>query len=198
MNLQEQISKLILEQTQGIEGFVDEIDSKFNLSDELKENLIKSIQNSDCKKIEFANFNIPAMGLAVHNGVLINQNLLKEKLEEVLFIIFHEIAHQYQFKKYGERKMYECYIGDITLDEAVDFMKKTEEVADEFGFRKIRELQKKDLIKKDYNPPKNNKMMTPYFVKQMMSNFRNIMRSKNIDSPDKVSEFLYNMTKNRL
>ena len=61
-------------------------------------------------------------------------------LPKALYIIFHEIAHQYQFKKYGADKMYECYTGDLSDEEAADLIKRVEEVADEFALKKVRQL----------------------------------------------------------
>ena len=92
------------------------------------------------------------MGLALESGVLINKMALNSPLPFLLFLIFHEVAHQYQFKKYGEDIMYNCYLGEISDTEAAEFMKHTEEIADDFGSRKIRQLQKLNLIG-PYTPP---------------------------------------------
>ena len=198
MNLQETIRRILREETQGIDSFIDTIDSKYNMNDELRQFLIDFIKNSDCKKIEFADFKIGAMGLAVHDGVLINNFGLNRGLEFLLFLIFHEVAHQYQFKKYGEDIMYNCYLGDISEEEAAKFMKYTEEVADDFASRKIRELQNKGLIGKSYIPPQMYKNVPINSVKMMVNNYREMMRRNNITSPEKISEFFYNMVKKNL
>lgn len=198
MNLQEQIRKLLNEETEGIDSFIDEIDSKFKLSEELKESLHKFISDSDCKNIEFSQFRMGVLGLALHDRVLINKQALNSNLEHLLFIVLHEIAHQYQFKKYGEDKMYECYIGEISIEEASEFMKKTEEVADKYASLKIRELQRKDLINKGYVPPQMYKNVPINQIKMMVQNYRQQMKNKDINSPQKISEFLYNMVKGNL
>jgi hypothetical protein len=198
MNLQEQIRKILKEETEGINLFMNQIESKFQISDELRDLLIDFINRSECKNIEFANFKMGALGLALHTGVLINKNILNSNLETLLFVIFHEIAHQYQFKKYGEDKMYECYIGELSIDDAARFMKNTEEVADDFAARKIREIQKKDLIRKSYTPPSMYKNVPITQIKSMVNNYIEQMKSKNITTPDKVSEYFYNMVKSNL
>ena len=96
--------------TEGIETFIDTIDLQYEISDEIREFLFDFISNSDCKKIEFANFKMGVMGIALHSGVMINKMILSRNLEFLLFVIFHEIAHQYQFKKYGKDIMYNCYL----------------------------------------------------------------------------------------
>lgn len=195
--LKESIKKILKEETKGIDSFLDEISNVHNISNELKEFIKKFIENSDCKKIDFSNFKMPVMGLALNTGVLINSMALRQPLPFLLFLIFHEVSHQYQFKKYGEDVMYNCYIGDVSELEAAEFMKKTEEIADEFGARKIRELQKLELIG-PYSPPQMYKNLPIQQVVMMVNNYKNDMRRKNIDSPKKVSEYFYNMVKSEL
>jgi hypothetical protein len=93
--------------------------------------------------------------------------------------------------------MYDCYIGDITEIKAAEFMKKTEEVADEFAARKIRELQKIGLMG-EYNPPQMYKSVPIQKITKMIRNYRNDMKIKNINSPIKVSEYFYNAVKSEL
>jgi len=198
MDLQENIRRILKEETEGISDFINELSDVFNLSNELKDEVKKFIEESNCKKIEFSNFKFGVLGLALHNIVLINKLVLNRNLEYVLFVIFHEVAHQYQFKKYGEDVMYDCYIGEITNDEAANFMKQTEEVADEFAARKIRQLQKKDLLNKGFKPPQMYKSMPIEQISMMVQRNKNQMKSMNINSPEKVSEYFYNMVKSDL
>jgi hypothetical protein len=84
--------------------------------------------------------------------VLLNQNIFFQSLPNFLFILFHEIAHQYQYKKYGDEKMYEFYLGEIGVREAAILMKKFETVADEFATRKVREFVRMGLISQPNTP----------------------------------------------
>jgi hypothetical protein len=195
--LKESIRRVLQEETEGIDSFLDEISSKHNMSDELKDFVKQFIEESDCKRINFSGFKMPAMGLALESGVLINKMALNGQLPFLLFLIFHEVAHQYQFKKYGEDIMYDCYLGDISEREAAEFMKHTEEVADDFASRKIRQLQKLNLIG-PYTPPQMYKNVPIQQITMMINNYREDMRRKNIDSPKKVSEYFYNMVKSEL
>ena len=197
MKLKEYIRRILKEETEGIDSFLDEINSKHNMSDELKDFVKQFIEESDCKRINFSGFKMPVMGLALESGVLINKMALNSPLPFLLFLIFHEVAHQYQFKKYGEDIMYDCYLGEISEREAAEFMKHTEEVADDFAFRKIRQLQKLNLIG-SYTPPQMYKNVPIQQITMMVNNYRNDMRRKNIDSPKKVSEYFYNMVKSEL
>jgi len=190
--------KILKEETIGVDTFLNDIDSIYNISGELYEKIKLFIENSDCKKIEFADFKSPVMGVALHNGVLINEKLLKSDLEFLLFIIFHEIAHQYQYKKYGEQKMYECYLGEISDNNAAVIMKNTEIVADEFATRKIREFQKYGLINPSYKPNQMYKNTPVSVIASTIEKYRKMMKQENIDTPEKISEFFYNSIKNTL
>ena len=196
-DLKESIRRILKEETEGIDSFLDEISSKHNMSDELKDFVKQFIEESDCKRINFSGFKMPVMGLALESGVLINKMALNGQLPFLLFLIFHEVAHQYQFKKYGEDIMYDCYLGDISEREAAEFMKHTEEVADDFASRKIRQLQKLNLIG-PYTPPQMYKNVPIQRIRYQIERSREDMRRKNIDSPKKVSEYFYNMVKSEL
>ena len=197
MNLQESIKRILKEETERVDMFLDEITSVHTMSDELSDFVKNFINDSNCERIDFANFKMAgAMGVAIKSGVLINKIALKRSLPFLLFLIFHEIAHQYQFKKYGNI-MYKCYIGDISEMEAAEFMKHTEEVADDFASRKIRELQKLNLID-NFNPVQIHRNLPIQQVLMMVSRYREDMRMNNIDTPEKVSEYFYNIVKSEL
>jgi len=198
MNLQESIKRILKEETERVDGFLNEISSVYDISDELRDFIKKFIDESNCERIDFTNFKmVGVMGLAIKSGVLINKIALTRSLPFLLFLVFHEIAHQYQFKKYGENIMYNCYIGDISEIEAAEFMKHTEEVADDFASRKIRELQKLNLIG-DYKPIQMYRDLPIQQITMMVNRYRDDMKMNNIDSPEKVSEYFYNIVKNEL
>ena len=102
MTLQESIRKVLKEETQGIDSFLIKVMETYPNTGRFIDNIETFIKNSNCKKIEVAKFKYPALGLAVHNGVLFNEVIFKQELPDFLFIIFHEIAHQYHYKKYGD------------------------------------------------------------------------------------------------
>jgi len=198
MKLIEIFKTLINEETDGITIFLNKIQAEYDISDSLYTELMEFIEKSNCKKIEFAKFNYPALGLALHNGVLINSNMIGDNLSFLIFVIFHEVAHQFQFKKYGDKIMYGVYSGDVSIDEAAKFMKHTEEVADEFAMRKIRELQKKGLIDDNYRANSPYRNISVQSIKSMIIRFRDDLELKNITSPNDISKYFYNMVKSKI
>ena len=198
MKLIEIFKTLINEETDGITIFLNKIQAEYDISDSLYTELMNFIEKSNCQKIEFAKFNYPALGLALHNGVMINSTMVGGSLNFLVFVIFHEIAHQFQFKKYGDKIMYGVYSGDVSIDEAAKFMKHTEEVADEFAMRKIRELQKKGLIDDRYKPTSPYKNIPVQSIKSMISGFRKQLENQNLSSPNEISKFFYNLVKSKM
>ena len=198
MKLIEIFKTLINEETDGITIFLNKIQAEYDILDSLYTELMNFIEKSNCKKIEFAKFNYPALGLALHNGVMINSTMVGGSLNFLVFVIFHEIAHQFQFKKYGDKIMYGVYSGDVSIDEAAKFMKHTEEVADEFAMRKIRELQKKGLIDDKYKPASPYKNIPVQSIKSMISKFRDDLESQKLSSPTEISKFFYNLVKSKM
>ena len=198
MKLIEIFKTLINEETDGVTVFLNKIQAEYDISDSLYTELMEFIEKSNCKKIEFAKFNYPALGLALHNGVLINSNMIGDNLSFLIFVIFHEVAHQFQFKKYGDKIMYGVYSGDVSIDEAAKFMKHTEEVADEFAMRKIRELQKKGLIDNNYRANSPYRNISVQSIKSMIIRFRDELERKDITSPNDISKYFYNMIKSKI
>jgi hypothetical protein len=194
--LQETIKKILKEETQGIEQFLIQVMETYPETEDFIDNIESFIKNSNCKKIEVAMFKYPALGLAVHNGVLFNEVIFKQQLPDFLFIIFHEIAHQYQYKKYGDEKMYEFYLDETDVKEAAIAMKKIEIIADEFANRKVREFVKLGFI----NVP-NRKTLSMYkdiplnHFERLISQTKDTIRSKNVSSFDEIADIFYNMIK---
>lgn len=197
MNLQENIRRILKEETQGIDSFLIQIVETYPETESFIGNIESFIRNSNCKKIEVATFKYPALGLALHNGILFNEIIFKQKLPDFLFIIFHEIAHQYQYKKYGDEKMYEFYSDELDVKDAAIVMKEIEIIADEFANRKVREFIKLGFINNT-----NKKSLFSVYENVPLSSFeilitrtKNTMKSKNISGFDKIAEVFYNMIK---
>ena len=188
-----QYKSIILEETNGIDSFIDELLIAYPRLESYIDLVKKFIEDSNCQDIELGTFRFPASGISLHNKVVINKRILKNTLENTLFVIFHEIAHQYQYKKYGSSMMHRFYVGEVDMDEAVRFLKYTENVADQFGLRKCREFVKLGLLTKEYVPK-----MGGYdnYSDMMFVNYLNMLRNKIEESgetdDEKISECLYN------
>lgn len=188
--------RLLTEETSGVDDFIGQMVEKYPEVEGYSDQIKSFIENSGCHKIEVASFKYPAMGLALHNGVLFNKMIFYQTLPKFLFVLFHEIAHQYQYKKYGAEKMYEFYLGDLDVNDAAESMKKIEIIADEFALRKVREFAKIGLIDvKDSNLPAVYKTIPINHFVRLITQSRDEIKRKGITDFDGVSETFYNMVK---
>ena len=80
--------------------------------------------------------------MSLTDNVILNKSVFNSDLYKFIFVLFHEIAHQYQYRKYGIERMYALYNGKLPINDAVEWLRYTESVADQFAIRKCRELQK--------------------------------------------------------
>lgn len=154
----------------------------------------KFIRESECKKIEIAPLK---MGIAVSltNGVIFNTNIFKLPITEFLFTIFHEIAHQYQYKKYGIEKMTNFYSDDLPIEDAAKFMRDTEIVADDLATRKLREIQKYGYLQ-NLNIPKGYYKLAPLSqFEKLIENIKSALPNLKNADPEKRNEILYNWIK---
>ena len=188
--------RLLTEETSGVDDFIGQMVEKYPEVEGYSNQIKSFIENSGCHKIEVASFKYPAMGLALHNGVLFNKMIFYQTLPKFLFVLFDEIAHQYQYKKYGAEKMYEFYLGDLDVNDAAESMKKIEIIADEFALRKVREFAKIGLIDvKDSNLPAVYKTIPINHFVRLITQSRDEIKRKGITDFDGVSETFYNMVK---
>jgi hypothetical protein len=201
-----QYYKLLNEETGGLDSFIDQIVRKYPEIEEHKDIIKSNIEKSGCQNIGFEPMSM-ASGLSLHNRVVISSALLEDGirpnpngLSNLMYIIFHEIAHQHQYNKYSKELIYDMYTGEIETEGALKFLKYIENVADQFGLRKCRELKSMGVI------PTNQRILEKggydNYTDAMFENYLNMLKSKiqeaGITDPEDISEFIYNMIKPKL
>ena len=204
-----QYIKLINEETGGLDSFINQIVTKYPEIEEYRDVLKSNIEKSGCNNISFEPMSM-ASGLSLHNRVVISDSLLGKfsyignphgfNISGLMFVIFHEIAHQHQYNKYSKELIYDMYTGEIEVEGAVKFLKYIENVADQFSMRKCRELQKLGVI------PADQKIVDvggyDNYTDDMFENYLNMLKNKiqkaGVTDPEDISEFIYNMIKTKL
>jgi sugar-specific transcriptional regulator TrmB len=84
------------------------------------------------------------------------------------------------------------------MDEAADFMRNTEIVADKYAALKLRQLIKSGYIDSSFVPPQMYKNVPIGQIKQMIEQFKHQFRMNNVKSSEEISSFMYNMIKREL
>jgi hypothetical protein len=186
---EEQLSRILKEEMEGIDSFLDIIVSKFPQMENHKDIIKNFLNKSNCKKVSFGTMN-GAAGISTHDGVLFNQSILNMDLSYFLFVIFHEVAHQYQYKKYGEEKMYEFYYDKISTKEAAKLMKDVELIADNLADRKIKECANLGIIK--YKDHKIYNTIPLSHFEHMIGTIKQKMKDNNVKSYDDIVRMVYN------
>lgn len=187
--------RLLKEQTQGLDELMNKIKETYKQSDEHLNVIRQFISNSGCKNIIIERIKMGA-GLSLSDRVILSPDLFNLNLAKFLFILFHEIAHQYQFKKYGGEKMYELYTGEMDIKQGCKMMRDIELVADEFAARKMREFVKLGIIKeKDAKFGGFYKDTPESHFHMLVSQIRDMLKKSKVSEPDKISELFYNFVK---
>jgi hypothetical protein len=197
----EQQLNILLEETNGLDSLLGDIVYTYPKTKKYIDTIREFITNSGCRNITVERLPDRIKGLALHDKVVLSTSLFNDNLSlpDFLFVLFHEIAHQYQYKKYGEEKMYEVYTGDMSLENASQWMKETEIIADEFATRKLRQFVKLGLIDPKETLQKGvYKLIPNRILEKLISDVRELVKDKNVTTKEGISELFYNMVKNKL
>jgi len=157
-----------------------------------REEIERYLNNSGVDEIEFMPIK-HALGIALDDRVIIDSSVLKYPFVRFLYVVFHELAHAYQFKKYGQTKKWLMYFNEQPIVESANFMKYIEDIADEFAIRKLREFQKVGLLSQNevqsIRPNYKNVPLT-YFIK-FIETFRKIVQEKGITDHSQIKDLFY-------
>jgi hypothetical protein len=198
-----QYNRLILESPEGIDDFLDDLSLHYRkLTPEHLQKIKSDIESSGCEKIEWAPFSREftvgkntAAGLSLPHGVMLNNMILNANpLEIIIYILFHEIGHQYQYKKYGEEFAYKLYRNNIDIPTAIQTLKNIENTADQFGLRKCREYNKLGICRVPQIPGSYSDVPDQLFI-DYLAKFRNKINEMGINTPDEIGTMIYNWIK---
>ena len=162
----------------GLDQFIktlkDNFKSHHNVIDDLKDYILKS----GCKAIEFDTL-YGASGISKTDKCVIADKILKRPIENALYVILHEVSHQYQYSKYGKNVMWDSYNSNIDIEKAVDLLMNIELVADRLAIVKTKHLL-------DSNGIKDYKQVTAVYPKLSRQYFKNHLESlrKNVKDKD--------------
>lgn len=201
-----QYYKLLNEETAGLDLFIGQIVEKFPETEEYRDVIKSNIEKSGCHNIGFEPMSMSS-GLSLHNRVVISSGLLEDGLKpnpnalaDLMFVIFHEIAHQHQYNKYSKELIYDMYTGELETEGAVGFLRYIENVADQFALRKCRQLQSIGVIPADMEVRDTGGY--DHYTDKMFENYLNMLKGRvqkaGITDPDDISELIYNMIKPKL
>ncbi len=111
---------------------------------DISKNILRELHNfivlSGCTVIDFEIMSNRAMGISKTDRCVINTKVLQLPIEYLLYIILHEVAHQYQYNKHGKDLVLDVYIGNLTLKSAASKLLMIERIADRLAIKKLNSI----------------------------------------------------------
>lgn len=181
---------------EGLEQFIKTLKDTFKENHSVIDDLKDYIVKSGCEAIGFDTL-YGASGISKTDKCVISDKILSRPIENVLYVILHEVSHQYQYSKYGKDVMWDSYNSNIDIEKAVDLLMNIELVADRLAI-----IKSKHLL--DSNGVKNYKQATAVYPKMSRQYFKNHLESlrksvsdKNISNVDGVNNMMHDELKKK-
>lgn len=180
----------------GLDQFIKILKDTFTIHHDVIDDLKDYILKSGCKAIEFDTL-YGASGISKTDKCVIADKVLKRPIENALYVILHEISHQYQYSKYGKNVMWDSYNSNIDIEKAIDLLMNIELVADRLAIVKTRHLLDSNGVK-DYKPVTAvyPKMSRQYF-KNHLESLRKNVKDKDIQNVDGVNNMMHDELKKK-
>lgn len=180
----------------GLDQFIKILKDTFKIHHDVIDDLKDYILKSGCKAIEFDTL-YGASGISKTDKCVIADKVLKRPIENALYVILHEVSHQYQYSKYGKNVMWDSYNSNIDIEKAVDLLMNIELVADRLAIVKTRHLLDSNGVK-DYKPVTAvyPKMSRQYF-KNHLESLRKNVKDKDIQNVDGVNNMMHDELKKK-
>lgn len=193
MNFKEWLLTEDRNSVQGLDQLIQNIKNRHpNISNNLINKIEEFIINSDIKRIQIAPLQM-ALGASLLDRVIINSSVFHNNLPTILYVIFHEIAHQYQYKKHGFANMFKYFQDDLNIRDAVKILRKGEVIADNYAIRKLQRLKldgeniDTSILRSYY------KAMSDSTLANYISMVKKTLKGENAKDPKHISNTLYNL-----
>jgi RNA recognition motif-containing protein len=167
---------------------------------QIQESLINHIKqfiiNSGTPKIEISNIRM-ALGASLKDRVIINSSVFSQSLSHILYVVFHEIAHQYQYKKHGFAEMFAYFKDQISTSEAVKILRTAENIADNYAIRKLKKLQKEGEQLDASGLYGYYAQMSDSILANYIQMVKQELKGDDVSNPEKISQRLWNIIRPR-
>lgn len=181
---------------EGLDDFLNQISTKQpELPDGVIAELKAFIERSGCPKIKFEP--IPrALGISKTDECIVDSKILSSGIARILYVILHEVAHQYQYKKHGKNLALAIYNSSIDVDTAATALLNIEQTADRLAIKKATEILKGNgvpitsAISGFYLNKKSTAGMNSY-----IKGIRKEVESKGYTQIEEINDYIYNKIK---
>lgn len=121
-----------------LQTFLDFLFLRIDLRSDKKE-IESFIRGCEQTNIRFEKLSPLCAGISTPNECIISETILSFPKPVLLYILFHEISHQYQYKKHGSDMMLDVYT-KMPFDDAINKLIYAESVADRLAILRLRKF----------------------------------------------------------
>lgn len=183
--------------TKGIAKFISTI-SKFR--PDIKKSALKDIESfimaSKCLNIKFEDLSEKAAGISKTDECIISTIVFRFPTEYMLYMILHEISHQYQYKKYGKNLVLDVYLNNTPLQIATEKLLYIEKIADRLALMKMKQIFKNNNVISKINPvPRYLNMTDLTKMKEHVLSMREDVANLNLKTIEEINNHLYKKVK---
>lgn len=137
---------------------------------------------------------IYASGMAKNDVCIISSRALRLDVVAFMSVLFHELAHFYQYKKYGNDFALPIYTDSPkNIEQNCEMLRKIEMTADRFS------RYKTDFYAKKYNLPPglrvNYGVVSCQFFKGHILRIKKMVKDKKLNTIQEINEEIYNSIK---
>ena len=125
----------------GLKQFMSTFSTQPRVNIKMIKEVKEFIRKSKCPSIRFEDLDPRIAGISKPDECVISTIVLQFPLEYFLYMILHEISHQYQYTKYGKDLVLDVYT-TLDLDEATDRLLEIESIADRLALLKMKSIFK--------------------------------------------------------
>lgn len=183
--------------TKGVKEFISTISK---LQPDIKKSVLKDIESfiieSKCIEIKLEKLSEKAAGISKTDECIISTIVFRFPTEYMLYMILHEISHQYQYKKYGKNLVLDVYLNETPLQEATEKLLAIEKVADRFALMKMKQIFKNNNVISQISPvPRYLNMTDLTKMKEHVQSMREDVSKLNLETIEDINNHLYNKIK---
>lgn len=153
--------------------------------------LFNFIVKSDCKEIGFEKMSNRSLGISKTDKCVISTKVLVLPIEYLLYIILHEVSHQYQYKKYGKDLVLDVYLDDLDLESAALKLLSIEKIADRLAIKKLKEILKTNKLESTQPvKPRYLEVEETSQIKNHIYKIRSGVRDKNLKTIEDINNYI--------
>jgi len=172
--------------------FYNLFEKKYGLNDNYEDilnQIVLDIKKSPTPKITLTTRG-QFCGMSLNDNVILNESIFGYSLHHFIFVLFHEIAHQYQYKKYGKNLLYHLTTGELN-DVILDKLIEIEQVADRFGESMANKYSTMfNIPKSKINKPYSNVEMGKSSYRRLIGKIQDEIKNGNISCVEQMENFM--------